>query len=752
MLVRVRVCPRYLPVRSAAGLLGSMNTTQGAHAAGTVAAAGCAASSGFHGRLFDALHTSRMHSALPDHTLAALSSIAESDLDALRDVVADAVPARFSLTGGLDRRLLFAERPPEAGGWVVADLSGQPHATRVWPPWTVGRVEVSEPGRWLSTAELSSDAPDRLARPRVLLTSLYHSEWFPLPRFPLAISDVARAARLTLMGQVHLIDMQLGASLDDIASWVSERQPDIVGISATFGQHDLMCELLDRLEAMPDPPIVLAGGSLTVRNEALLLRHHPRLLIARGAGEPTMADVMGHFHGDHGLRGVRGLAYRTAPDEGTAIDPRGTRHTAVAPNREQVDFLPELDLLDATFAAHGVAQLEISRGCTSHCSFCPRGHKGSWSGGSTARLPWMLGAIGRVADRHPSVSRTVYCVDEEFIGRGPDAVARALEVAGTIHEAGFAWESSCRIDQVVHPDRDRNWHLVRASMWRDLLDLGLRRMLFGVESGVASILHRFAKDTTPEQNALAVRTLSALGVPTRFTYMTFDQLMTAAELAETTAFLARTDLLLRPMPELTVEQIVDGVHDPDFVAANALGAPFYSEVSYMLVSMECLIGAPYTRVVQSRGLAGRSDPTMGRVEAAYADRRIGICAHRAQMWVDRNFPLDYTLKSLEKVLDGPARQGVRATRVVLKEAAFRVLTGMLRLVQSCAADTPDLDEAVLVALDAEADALATTLPVAVERIRTLLPPASAELLHREFVRWRATKGWRLINAADPCGT
>ncbi|MGH3926389.1 MAG: B12-binding domain-containing radical SAM protein, partial [Pseudonocardiaceae bacterium] len=385
-------------------------------------------------------------------------------------------------------------------------------------------MSIAEPDRWLSVAELTDDAADRLARPRVLLTSLYHPEWFPLPRFPLAISDLARAARLTLMGQVRLIDMQLGVSLEEITRWIQDHQPDIVGISATFGQHDLMSDLLDRLDQMRVTPLVLAGGSLTVRNEAMLLERYPGLLIARGAGEPTIADAMAYFHNDRELASIRGIGYRGAPRRGAITLGRRPRHTAVAPNRVQRDFMPELDLLDATFPCNGVAQLEISRGCTSHCSFCPRGHKGSWSGGNTDRLPWILAEIGKVADRHPAISRTLYVVDEEFIGRSDDAVNRALDVATTISDAGFTWESSCRIDQVARPDHDRAWHVERASMWRGLLGAGLRRMLFGIESGVTSILERFSKDTTAEQNALAIRTLSALGVPTRFTYITFDHL------------------------------------------------------------------------------------------------------------------------------------------------------------------------------------------------------------------------------------
>jgi len=128
-----------------------------------------------------------------------------------------------------------------------------------------------------------------------------------------------------------------------------------------------------------------------------------------------------------------------------------------------------------------------------------------------------LTSLGGVFDRHPEIARVVYLVDEEFIGRDAGAAGRARAIAGDLHDAGFAWESSCRIDQVVRPGEGRDWHIERARMWRELVRLGLRRMLFGVESGVTSVLTRFNKETNGEQNVLAIRTLSALGVPTRFT-------------------------------------------------------------------------------------------------------------------------------------------------------------------------------------------------------------------------------------------
>jgi hypothetical protein len=416
---------------------------------------------------------------------------------------------------------------------------------------------------------------------------------------------------------------------------------------------------------------------------------------------------------------------------------------------------PELDLLDRTFAHHGVAQLETSRGCTNFCSFCPRGHKGQWAGAGPDALPWILREMRAVFDRHPHQSRTMYLVDEEFIGRDQDAVRRALKVADTLAAAGFAWETSCRVDQVVRTDHDRDWHIERGHLWRGLVERGLRRCLFGVESGVTSILERFNKETSGDQNALAIRTLTALGVPPRFTYITFDQLMTAEELRATHAFQGRTDLLLRPQPDMSVAEIVDGVTDQRWVAAHTTGRPFYTAISYLLVSMECLIGAAYTHKARAAGLTGDADPSMGRVQARFADPRIGVMSRWAQLWIDRNFVLDYTLKSLEKITDGQPHQVARGLRRVLKHAAYRLLGAMIDLL-----DTTDLATSSLAELDTNCAALADAL---LDELRAELVPALAvmqtnmpaehhDVLRREYDRWADTGGWQLINAADPCGT
>ncbi|MBX6767632.1 MAG: radical SAM protein, partial [Actinomadura rubrobrunea] len=463
-----------------------------------------------------------------------------------------------------------------------------------------------------------------------------------------------------------------------------------------------------------------------------------------------------YWHRDIELDQVPGLGYRGAARGGGLTIT--VRRTAKPTSRWTVgDSWPELDLLPGTFACHGVAQLETSRGCTNFCSFCPRGHKGAWSSVPVEGLKWVLAEMGRVFDRYPDVSRTLYLVDEEFIGRGLDAAARALRVADLVHQAGFTWESSCRVDQVVHPARDETWHVERAELWRTLVRRGLRRMLFGVESGVDSILERFNKETTGEQNALAIRTLSALGVPTRFTYITFDPLMSLQELEASYAFQGRTDLLLRPLPGRSAEEIVRGVRDRGYVAEHTAGRAFYTQISYPLVSMECLIGAAYTRRVQQAGLAGAAQPSMGRVDARYQDWRIGVASEWAQRWIDRNFALDYTLKSLEKVLDGSSRHLVRGIRVVFKDAAHRVLGGMIEAISACSvadqeANREALSSRIRELLERELDCLRDRLDDPLAQVANALPAEHMRVLQREYDRWGQATGWPLINAADPCGT
>ena len=359
----------------------------------------------------------------------------------------------------------------------------------------------------------------------------------------------------------------------------------------------------------------------------------------------------------------------------------------------------------------------------------------------------LLQRIGDVAHRYPEVGRNLYLVDEEFIGRGDGSEGRALGIAKAIHQAGFKWESSTRTDQVASADEDEEWHARRAAFWRELQRQGLRRMLFGVESGVDSVLQRFAKGVTREQNIRAIRTLSALGVPTRFTYITFDHLMTLQELRASYEFLGRTDLLLRASPQLEPSEISAHIQDTSFISANGSGTPFYSNVTYMLVTMECLTSSAYTRMVREQGLALWDDPGMGRTISRFADWRIEAISHFSQKWIDRNFVLDYTLKGFEKAGESVQTSALRGARALLKRGSYDLLGDLVRIAEETSQD----DAKGLLEVDAEEalehryESLVQELLPAIEVAATTLHHRSASLLRSVLSDWVAKKDWQLIN-------
>jgi radical SAM superfamily enzyme YgiQ (UPF0313 family) len=634
------------------------------------------------------------------------------------------------VSGPYDDRLLLVE--VGVGKWVTAVLSAPSFRQSTLPASLRDGLALEDADQAVTIARPGDAVLERLTRPRLVLVSLFKPAVFPLPRFALGVSDVARAVRRTYLGQVDLVDMQLDLDVADAASTVGELEPDLVGVSATFGQHDIMLELLDELlgKGTVNANSIIVGGSLAALNADLLDKEYPGILVAEGPGERPMQEFVRHWHGDIGRGEIQGV-----------LGDGRERSRGRPKNLDADGFLPELDLLERTLDQGGVMQLESSRGCTHACSFCPRSHKGLWAG-EVNSLEETLATVASLYEERPALSRKIFLVDEEFVGydRSGEALARCESVARQLGGAGFAWETSTRVDQVARPDRDRPWHLRRIGFWRALLEHRLGRCLFGVESGVDSVLRRFNKHTNAEQNVLAIRTLTAMGVPIRCTYITFDPLMTRDELLESYRFQGRRDLILEPSPELTPDELYEAVRDTAYIAENSSGRAFFEEISYMLVSMECLIGSPYLRTVEEAGLARETDPLMGRRNADYADPAIGLMSDWSQRWIDRNFSFDYTLKSLEKVTGGREARAIRSLRGVLKLASYELLGEMIELAANVL-DTVACELAVERQMASLRDSVDAPCSSLIERLNA----EHAEKLSSEREAWSARASWELIN-------
>lgn len=522
----------------------------------------------------------------------------------------------------------------------------------------------------------SQDFLDKIQKPHVKLISLYHQENFPLPRFPLGISDIAAAIRKNYLGIASLSDMQFGKSIEDTVTEITTEKPDIIGVSATFGQQDLIESLISSVQKIPDyDPLIIFGGSLSTLNTEKLLEIFPTSLVSKGYGETTMQDVIKYWLGIIPKDEINFIAY-SKNNEIVLTEQRK--------DDKNIYANPELDLLEDTLEFKGVMQLESSRGCTHHCSFCPRSHKGQWSGETGSEFEKLIPFVKNIFDRHPNINSKIFLVDEEFVGYKFHEIGvqnRALQVAELLNSYGFKFESSTRIDQVYQPSKkDIEWQIERINFWKNLIENGLDRMLFGVESGVDTILKRFNKHSTAEQNVIAIRILTTIGVPLRLTYITFDPLMTFDELIMSYEFQGRKDILLKENNSMSAEQIFESVFNEKYISENSTGLCLFSEITYMLVSMESLLGSEYLKLVEAAGLAEEHIFLMGKRKAKYSDPNIGLISLYSQKWIDRNFSLDYLLKSIIKISERDIRNTIILLRVRIKHYSFSLLGKMLALI------------------------------------------------------------------------
>lgn len=528
---------------------------------------------------------------------------------------------------------------------------------------------------------LEIDFIKKLYSPKIALLSLAKNDVYTFPRFALGISDIAHAIRKNFNGSVKLYDLQLNPDIDDFINSVKNENIDIVGISMTFGLFDVLESVLDALQKESLKCLITVGGSLAGITFKEILAKYPDVVVSLSEGETFFVKLIDHFQGNCELKDIPAIAF---VDKST----NSICQTSFCKfSRDAELSIPELDLLIPTIKSKGVFQLETSRGCYNACSFCPRRQKGIWRGSTkdVEKVGTLINHFCHYLKRlnYDPSKFIMYVVDEEFVGGENEHYQdRAVEVSRIFARNNLKYETSFRMNTIYSSHTSEEAKLRKIKNMIKLRDNNLNRVLVGVESGVQSVLERFNKNVTSEENTLGIRLLTGLAVPTRFTYITFDPLMNFDELKETYFFQGRKDLILKTNYKNEPEKLLYAVKNKDEILKLSKGIPFYSQIPYMLVSIECLIGSAYLNMAMEHDLAtNQIIKAIGKQEVNYVDKRIGKMSYYSQLWIDRNFALDYSLKSLAKIYLGEASLNIREQRVLLKQNAYKLLGKMLYVIE-----------------------------------------------------------------------
>lgn len=495
--------------------------------------------------------------------------------------------------------------------------------------------------------------------PTVLLVNLCVVENFPIPRLNLSTGAIASFIRKYHYANVRILDMQTRITREEIVKTCCLLNPAFIGLSISFGQRKIADELLDELFMLVEKGMLnsklVVGNLIPSLYRKEFLKKYKNIIVAYQEGEYTFLDLLDYYKGMKDIKEVRGICF----NDFYSKEPIENRSELI--DMELLPF-PALDTLKDIIHYKGALTLECSRGCNyAKCTFCPRYHKTTcWRCLSPQKTIQHFITMDDVAKKN-HLEPTIFLADEEFIGQLPEnlEVERINKLCEylSVHERKISFELSARIDSIYDPSKSHEDNIKKLNMWRALQKSGLRRLFLGVESGCDSQLKRFAKGTTSKQNAIAIRLITALGINIRVGYITFDPLMSSYnDLLENIAFLEKNDIILNYIPDIRTDELYFNViAEGRFLQENTANLPLYTKVSYMLTSLEVLAESSYSKMMQikekelGRKLLIDIDVNMARYKISFLNETIGMISECCQKWIDSNFSLLYTIKSLYKV-------------------------------------------------------------------------------------------------------
>ena len=178
----------------------------------------------------------------------------------------------------------------------------------------------------------------------------------------------------------------------------------------------------------------------------------------------------------------------------------------------------------------GEVNIEGSRGCYNHCTFCYiNDYYGSpcrWRGHST---DYVVSLIQKIIEE--TGNRRFYFVDPNFFGPGHKGQKRAMEMAAKLKPLNIRFGIEARVND-IHEET------ITA-----LIDAGLEEILIGLESGSQRCLNRLKKNTTVDQNERALAILRKAGIAPNIGFIMFQPDSRPEDIRTNFAFLKRNHLL-----------------------------------------------------------------------------------------------------------------------------------------------------------------------------------------------------------------
>ncbi len=207
----------------------------------------------------------------------------------------------------------------------------------------------------------------------IFTSALYEPQW-RLPRYTAFLQEQGYEGAAVAVELHHVAPDFIRVAADEVLA----QQPELVGMTTSFGQNVASLALAQELKRRrPDLRIVFGGSNCDGPMGAALHRNFPQVdFVIRGEGELALTELMSALAGDAPFTSVTGLCWR---DEAGASRANPYVATAVAgasiPSPNLRPFFAQVrDSPVRPWITRPAIRLETSRGCwwgeKRQCTFC----------------------------------------------------------------------------------------------------------------------------------------------------------------------------------------------------------------------------------------------------------------------------------------------------------------------------------------------------------------------------------------------
>jgi len=357
---------------------------------------------------------------------------------------------------------------------------------------------------------------------------------FEMFREPLGLESIAAYLRQRNLKVKIFFPLAQEIEDEEIIEYIrSHDKISFIGFSVLFDRHLEDALLLSAKVKQTGIPIFF-GGALASFAAREILTVTPWIDgIVIGEGEETCYNLCEAVGTGSEWRNIKGICYRDNEGE-INMNPLADKidlETVPPPARDFLDVLKEKNIHSR------IATVYTSRGCPESCTYCTGNRFSELNKGKRWRSRNIDAVVNEIIYLYNYYNiNYIYICDDNFIGYGKEIKTRIKDIVKGIKDnrLNVTIHCECRVDAI------------NSELLELLKEGGFKDILLGLESGVQTMLDRWKKKVTVEQNRQAVRLVSQAGLNLKPGFILFDGETSLEELKENIIFIKEMNLHKSP--------------------------------------------------------------------------------------------------------------------------------------------------------------------------------------------------------------